>query len=311
MTYAVLVATSLILLAFSSNPLMLEARRGFGFAFAPVQGVFSGVTRAGLDIVDAIAEIDRLRAENRILQAQNQELAVENARADDLRIQYKQLTDLLNVKSTLSYDTVPAEVIGRQISQIERVMTINQGTDAGIHAKDIVVGGGAALVGQVIEVGPNYSRILLISDTRSTVIGLVETSRATGEVQGQLGGSLVMTKIPSTDEVTIDDAVVTAGIDLGDGIRSPFPKGLVIGRIVDVDRDPAAVVQTAFIEAAAPLDKLEYVLVITDYEGGVPIAPPSSPTPSPSPTTSQPSGSPSASPSSQDVLPNPTGGAPP
>lgn len=311
LAYAMLVAASLLMLAFSSNPFMLDLRRGFGFAFAPLQGALSGVTRAGLDVVDAIAEIDRLRAENRILQARNQELEVENARSADLRIQYQQLTEVLGVKSTLSYDTVAAEVIGRQITQYERVMTINQGTDAGISVQDVVVAGGAALVGQVVEVGPNFSRVLLISDTRSTVIGLVETSRATGEVLGQLGGALVMTKIPSTDVLAIDDTVVTAGIDLGEGIRSPFPKGLVIGRVVDIDRDPNAVIQTAFVEAAAPLDKLEYVLVITDYEGGVPI----DPRPAPSaPASGDPEASqaPSASPTTDEIpLPSPGGQPPP
>ena len=63
---------------------------------------------------------------------------------------------------------------------------------------------------------------------------------------------------------------MTAGIDLGGGVRSPFPKGLLIGTVVDVARDANAVTQTAFIQPAADLDRLEYVLVITDYQGGLP-----------------------------------------
>ena len=300
LSYAVLVATSLVMLALSRDPLMLELRHGFGFAFAPIQGALSSVTRGGLSIVDAVAEIDHLRLENRRLQERNQLLEVENAQLQDVRVQNQQLTTLLEVKSTLDYQTVAAEVISRQVTQYERVISLNQGSDAGITVQDVVVAGGGALVGQVIEVGGNYSRVLLISDTRSTVIGLIETSRATGDVQGQLGGALVMTKIPSTDELAVDDTVVTAGIDLGNGIRSPFPKGLVIGRVVDVDRDPNAVVQTAFVDAAARLDKLEYVLVITDYEGGVPI---DAPGPSPSPTRSP---SPSGAGGTQEAAPSTT-----
>ena len=138
---------------------------------------------------------------------------------------------------------------------------------------DVVLADGGALVGRVVEVGPNFSRVLLVSDTRSTVIGLVEPSRATGNIQGQLGGALLMTQIPTTEEVKVDDVVVTAGIDLGDGVRSPYPKGLLVGRVVDVQRDAASVVQLALVDPAVALDKLEYVLVITDYEGGIPIAP--------------------------------------
>ncbi len=270
LTYAVMVAVSLLLLAFSNTAPMREIRKGFGFAFAPIQGALSGVTRGVSSVFGTIAEIDRLRGDNRELQARVQALEVENRRLAEIRVQNDQLSRLLQVRSALHHQTVAAEVIGRQVSQYERVVTLNQGADRGISVQDVVVAGGAALVGQVVEVGPNFSRVLLVSDTRSTVVGLIESSRATGEVEGQLGGALVMTKIPSTDRVRVDDTVVTAGIDLGNGIRSPFPKGLVIGRVVDVHKDPNAVVQTAFVDPAASLDKLEFVLVITDYEGGLP-----------------------------------------
>ena len=64
--------------------------------------------------------------------------------------------------------------------------------------------------------------------------------------------------------------MVTAGIELGGGVRSPYPKGLLVGQVVDVKRDANDVVQTAYLQPAAQLDKLEFVLVITDYQGGLP-----------------------------------------
>ena len=44
----------------------------------------------------------------------------------------------------------------------------------------------------------------------------------------------------------------------------------MIGRVIDVRRDANEIVQTGFIEPAAALDRLEYVLVILDYHGGLP-----------------------------------------
>jgi len=79
-----------------------------------------------------------------------------------------------------------------------------------------------------------------------------------------------MENIAAAVTVTLGEEVVTAGIELAGGIRSPYPKGLVIGRVVDVRRDANQIVQTAFLEPAASLDRLEYVLVILDYEGGLP-----------------------------------------
>ena len=267
--YAVLLAVSLLLLAFSGSPPLREVQRGFAFAMTPIQSVLTRATRRVLSVADAVTEIDQLRSENRRLQERNTSLEIEVQRLAEIRAQNEQLTRLLAVRSTLRYESVTAEVIGRQVTQYERVVTLDQGTDRGITPGDVVVGGGAAVVGRVIDVGANFSRVLLISDTRSTVIGLIESSRATGDVQGQLGGPLVMSNIASTDKVAVNDTVVTAGIDLGEGIRSPFPKGLVIGRVVDVRRDPNVVVQTAYVHPAAPLDRLEYVTVLTGYEGGL------------------------------------------
>ena len=79
-----------------------------------------------------------------------------------------------------------------------------------------------------------------------------------------------MNQIDSSAQVGLGDEVVTAGIELASGIRSPYPKGLLIGQVVDVRRDANDVVQTAFLQPTADLDRLEYVLVILDYEGGLP-----------------------------------------
>ena len=299
--YALLLAASLLLLALSGAGALTPLRAGVSFALAPIQDALSGLTRGATSLVGTIGEIDRLQQDNRDLQAANDVLEAENRRLAGLATTNQTLSELLQVRSTLDYRTVAAEVIGRQTTEVERVISLGAGSDRGISVGDVVLAGGAALVGRVVEVGANYSRVLLISDTRSTVIGLVQTSRASGNVQGQLGGSLSMTEIASTDKVTVGDEVVTAGIDLGNGVRSPFPKGLLIGRIVDLEHDPLAVVQTAFVQAAAPLDKLEYVLVIVDYQGGIPIAP------SPSPEGAGPSGSPEASPSNAPIpLPSPS-----
>ena len=93
-----------------------------------------------------------------------------------------------------------------------------------------------------------------MSDSTSTVIGQLLSSAATGKVIGQLGGALVMQDVDAAATVTIGEEVFTAGIELGGGIRSPYPKGLLIGRVVDVKRDPNEVVQTVYLEPAAPLD---------------------------------------------------------
>lgn len=291
--YALLVALCLLLLGASNTAPLLELRRGIGFALNPLQGGLSSLTRSFTSVFGAITQIEELRLDNRDLESRLRELEAENQRLESARIENEALTALLGVRSSFDGETVAAQVVGRQFSQSERVVALDRGTDHGIAVGDPVLGSGGALVGSVMLTGPNFSLVVLLNDPRSIVIGLVESSRATGEVEGRLSGSLAMTKIPTTDAVAVGDRVVTAGLQLGSEIRSPFPRGLLIGRVVDVQTEPSDVVQTALLEPAGSLDKLEYVLVVTDFEPVDIPAPGANPVPAVSP--SAPAATPAAS----------------
>ena len=268
--FVVLVGLSLGLMIVSSSGPALEVQNGVRFAFRPIQAGLDSVARGASDLVQTVTQIQTLHRTNDQLARDNARLSAENARTKELERQNAILTELLDVKGSLKFSTVTGSVIGRETSQFRRVVTIDVGSDSGIREGDVVVGAGGALVGRITGVTGNSASVLLINDTGSTVIGQLGANQATGSVVGQLGGVLIMENIDTTERLQIGDTVVTAGIDLGDGVRSPFPKGLLIGSLVDVEHDANAVTQTAFIQPAADLDRLEYVLVITDYKGGLP-----------------------------------------
>jgi rod shape-determining protein MreC len=267
--YIALLATSLLLLAISSNPFVRDLQHGVAFAFKPIQEAVDGAARSVKSIGDTISEIDQLRQENAALKADNQQLQAEARGAAEIQRENELLTGLLQLRNGLAYHTQAVTVIARESSEARRAIVIDRGTDDGIEVGQIVITSGGALAGRVTEVGPNFAHVVLISDSSSTVIGQLLSTAATGKVIGQLGGALVMQNVDSAAKVTIGEEVFTAGIELGGGIRSPYPKGLLIGAVVDVTRDPNEVVQTVFLEPAAPLDTLEYLLVITDYSGGI------------------------------------------
>ena len=275
--FALLIALSILLLAFSASPPLQELRRGVAFAMAPLQGSLRDATRQVGSWFAALGEIERLRLANEDLARRLQELEAELRQTETIRLQNEQFAALLEVRSALAYDTVAAEVVSRRTTGEERVITIGKGTESGIRVDDVVIAGGAALVGKVVEVGNGFSHVWLLNDTRFRVVGLDETTRASGTVVGDLERPLAMINIPATEVLAVGETIVTAGIDLGDGIRSPYPRGLLIGRVVDVRSAPADVLQSALIEPAAPLDRLEYVLVIINYSGAA-----GAPSPSPS-----------------------------
>jgi len=268
--FTALVSTSLILMAVSSSPIITEFQNAMAFALRPVQGALHDVADSVSGAFTAIGDINRLHTDNAALRRENERLTADNLRAQALEQENEQLSTLLQLKSSFSYQTAAALVIARESSELRRTVTVSKGSDDGIAKGDVVIAEGGALVGRVTDVGPNFAIVTLISDRTSTVVGQTETNAAIGDVVGQLGGALIMQNIDSTETVQPGEQVLTAGIQLPGGIRSPFPKGLLIGEVIDVKREASSVVQTAYLQPTTDLDKVSYVLVVLDYVGGLP-----------------------------------------
>ncbi len=262
--FGVLASLCLVLIVLSRTGPVQELRRGVRFAATPVQEALSSATSSVTDVLGAFSEIDGLRRQNLDLQAEVQRLGEQLATLDALTEENQRLTRLLDVRDRSEFMTVTAAVTTREATQFERVITIDRGTESGIVKEATVLSEGGALAGRVTEVGNGWASVMLISDSRSLVTGLDIRTRATGEVTGRLSAPLAMVNVPVTDKIAVNDRVVTAGIDLGKRFRSAFPKNLVIGRIVDVQQEPGSIVQTALVQPAADLDKLEDVLVIVN-----------------------------------------------
>jgi rod shape-determining protein MreC len=270
--FSILIAITLLLMAFSANPYVQDLQSGLSFALRPFQGAIAGVADSLAGVAGAVGEIDQLRTENATLRDQNERLSNENARLQGVRAENEQLTALVQLQSGLEHETVATRVISRETLETRRVVVLDKGTDDGIEEGDVVIVQGGALAGRVTDAGPTFSKVTLISDSTSTVVGQLAESGKSGDVVGQAGGVLIMRNIDSAVPISLDEEVFTAGIEVNVGIRSPYPKGLVIGSVVDVQRDANSVVQTAFLAPAAELDSFELALVITDYKGGLPPA---------------------------------------
>jgi rod shape-determining protein MreC len=275
--YAVLIAICLTGIAFSNAAPMQDLRRGIVFAVSPIQGALSGTTRTITSLAGAVGDIDQLRRDNQALKDRVTSLETQLEQLAVVKTENDRLAALLGVKATLDYETAAADVVARQATQQERVVTLARGADAAISIGDPVLSEGGALVGVVTDVGPNYSIVMLISDPRSVVIGRDEQSRATGEVGGRLDALLAMANISTIEKVSVDDVVVTDGTDSPDGSHPLFPRGVLIGRIVEVQNDPSAVVQTALVQPTADLESLERVLVVTNFVAPPAVHPSASP----------------------------------
>ena len=252
--------SALLLVARNSDPVRGVATVATQL-LVPLQRVLADAGITSNRFVQAITEIETLRANNAALGADVDRLTLENVQLREAAFAAQQAAKLSNLAKTLSYQTVAATVIARDPSNILSTIVLGVGTDDGVRVGHIVLSE-QGLVGRVSQVGTNYAKVLLITDPSSTLSALVEGSRATGIVRGQYGDALIMDWILQTENVKVGDAVVSAGLGLGDELRSLYPKGLVIGKVLQLQNAEAAAYQRAIIAPAVDLRKLENVLVV-------------------------------------------------
>ena len=259
--FALLVVISVLLLGLRNTDIVRDSSTFLTQLLVPVQQVLAGVGAAGDRFASAIAQIDQLRDDNARLQTENDRLTLDNVRLREQAIVGQQAERLLALQRNVPFESVPAPVIARDPAGVLHSIVLGIGSDEGVKVGHVVLSD-QGLVGRVSEVGTNYSKILLVTDSSSIVSALVQGSRATGIVRGQFGDSLIMDWLLQTEPVKEGDVVITAGLGIGDELRSLYPKGLVIGTIALVKTAEAAAYNRAIITPAVDLRRLEHVLVV-------------------------------------------------
>jgi rod shape-determining protein MreC len=233
-------------------------------ASAPLQEGVSGVTTRFGELAQTARDLQDLRQRNEELEAENANLLLEIVRLREIEAEAVLMRDLLNfIQDNPSFDILGAHVVGKVIgrdpSNLQRYITLDVGQEAGI-ARNMPVVTDRGLVGRISEVGTGWSRVLLIIDVSSSVNALTQSTRATGYVQGQVDGSLLMSAIPQGDTVSVGDVVFTSGLG------GNFPRQIVIGQVTEVERQDFALYQAASVQPTVDFDHLEVVLVITGFE---------------------------------------------
>ncbi|MDP9320312.1 MAG: rod shape-determining protein MreC [Chloroflexota bacterium] len=261
--FALLFVVSLLILLFRSAAVVQGAAEVGTQVLVPVQRALAETGITTNRFFQAIGELDRLRTDNADLRAANDRLTLENARLAEASIAARQAAKLDAAQRALPYKTIIAPVIARDPSGVLKTIVIGAGTDQGVRVDQVVLAE-QGVVGRVSEAGSNYAKVLLVTDSSSSVSALVQTSRASGIVRGLYGDTLVMEWILQSDPVKPGDIVVTAGLGIGNELRSLYPKGLVIGTVVDVTKAEVSAYQRAIVAPAVDLRKLENVLIISD-----------------------------------------------
>ena len=167
--------------------------------------------------------------------------------------QNQQLQSLLGYRQEQSPTGIAAPVIGRSADHWWHFVTLGRGSQQGVQPNSVVLGLGG-LVGRVVSVTPNTSRVLLISDATSRVGVLITRTRHMGILRGLGSNQAVIQFFDKVPDVKPGDVVVTSSVS------QLFSPGTPVGRVrsIDLDKTPAP---EAIIEITAPINNLEWVIV--------------------------------------------------
>ena len=199
-----------------------------------------------------------VRAENRQLKEQIEQMRLEQVRLSEDATQAHRLQSLLAFKEQFIAKTVPAQVIGSSGSDLSRSIYIDKGSNDGM-AQDMAVITAGGIVGKVLRVYPSTSLVLMINDQSSGVGVLLEKSRLQGVLRGTPNGELTLERVMSDEQVAAGETVLSSG---GDRI---FPKGFPVGTVSKVSPGREMFLSIK-VKAAADLSRLEEVLVVTEKQ---------------------------------------------
>ena len=230
-----------------------------------VASPFIKVTAAGVQGVSDIwrdyVDLRGLREENKRLQ---RETSTFRRRLDQLAeqaLETQRLQRLLAMRETPQPEFLTARVVGKDATNWFKTILLDRGSLEGVRRNQPVLAPDG-LVGRVIEVTPTSARVQLLTDPVNAVGGLIQRTRVTGIVSGNLGAGARVRYLPLLADVVVGDEVVTSGMG---GV---FPKGIPVGRITAVERRSGALFQEATLQPAVDLSRLEEALILKALEPG-------------------------------------------
>lgn len=254
----------LILVNHSSadRPSLTIVERTIRNLYTPLQSGVSGVSDIFEGWGNRVASKKSLNQRIAELNKENSQIKLENQILKEDQAELHRLRRMVNFKeqNSMTYDLIGARIIGRSPNNWYNAMIIDKGSRDGIQQNMPVISPDG-LVGRVSSVNENSAQVFLITD-REVAVGVLlqETRETNGIVEGLGDNSMLrMRNIPYYSKVQKGDQVVTSGLS------EYYPKGIVIGKIKKMTREPNGLLLSATVAPAVDFNKLEEVFIITAY----------------------------------------------
>ena len=201
---------------------------------------------------------EALRRENMQLKSQLIHAHAKLQQQDYILAQNARLQGILSTTKPEQFDLNLAQVIGTDTNLLRQIVVLNKGKQDGVQVGQTVIDEDGIL-GQIINVYPNTSRLLLITDDQQSVAVTVKRTGQRAIVTGQgIPSALSLNYVFKTSDVRVGDELVSSGL----GGR--IPAGYRVGRIAHIKDGQADNFRIIEVTPSANFIDNAYVLILQD-----------------------------------------------
>lgn len=233
-----------------------SVRAALSLPVAPFQYIVSWPSRFINSLKSTIVSHDDLVKENLRLKADQLMLRSQLQRLLAIESENNYLKALLQSSHQVKGKTLIAELLAVDTEPFVKKVLLDKGTRDNVYNGQPVLDANGVM-GQVIEVGPITSRVLLINDPHSGVS--VQNARNGARaiaVGDSYSGKMHLMYVAKTADIRTGDIFITSG--LGDH----YPEGYPVGKVLSVSKDPAHQFATVLLQPSAHLDSSRQVLLV-------------------------------------------------
>ncbi len=254
--FLLVVFACFILIFWNPGGLFSPFSKAFNFLLNPFEKGLYVLSLKMNSFGESISSIGKIKKENEMLLLKNMELSTKIAQIEDQQKENEFLRSQLELVPRGQYDLTGASVINYDQGGLGNWIEIDKGLNHGLAKNMPVIISDGVLVGKIYEVYVNSAKVMLLSNPKCVINGLVSSSDAKGVIRGEYGLGIILDMVMQNDRMSIGDDIITSGIG-GD-----IPRGLYVGKIRQIQNSEDHLFQQAIITPAVQSDKLSAVFII-------------------------------------------------
>ena len=231
-------------------------RAALSLPVAPFQYMVNWPSKVISDVKSTVSSHDHLVKENLQLKAEQLLLRSQLQRLVAVESENSYLKALFQSSRQIKNKTLIAELLAVDAQPFVRQVILDKGTRDGVYIGQPVLDANGVM-GQVTQVGPITSRVILVNDPQSGVaVQNARNGMRAVAVGDTYSGRIRLNYVSKTADIKPGDIFVTSG--LGDR----YPEGYPVGKVLNIDKDPAHQFSTIYLQPSAHLSSSRQVLLV-------------------------------------------------